>query len=57
MAARHDPEVSWTNEVATDSAVEAGDPESSGKNEEAQIDGETQPILEKVGNGLFLLKG
>ncbi|WP_251843258.1 exonuclease [Enterobacter hormaechei] len=57
VAARHDPEVSWTNEVATDSAVEAGDPESSGKNEEAQIDGETQPILEKVGNGLFSIEG
>lgn len=57
VAARHDPEVSWTNEVAADSAVEAGDPESSGKNEEAQIDGETQPILEKVGNGLFSIEG
>ncbi|MFB4531070.1 3'-5' exoribonuclease domain-containing protein [Enterobacter hormaechei subsp. xiangfangensis] len=57
VAARHDPEVSWTNEVATDSVVETGGPESSGKNEEAQIDGETQPILEKVGNGLFSIEG
>lgn len=57
VAARHDPEVSWTNEVATDSVVETGGPESSGKNEEAQIDGETQPMLEKVGNGLFSIEG
>ena len=57
VAARHDPEVSWTNEVATDSVVKTGGPESSGKNEEAQIDGETQPILEKVGNGLFSIEG
>ncbi|MCM7525317.1 exonuclease [Enterobacter hormaechei] len=57
VAARHDPEVSWTNEVATDSVVETGGPESSGKNEEAQIDGETQPILKKVGNGLFSIEG
>ncbi|EKS6330761.1 3'-5' exoribonuclease [Enterobacter hormaechei] len=57
VAARHDPEVSWTNEVATDSVVETGGPESSGKNEGAQIDGETQPILEKVGNGLFSIEG
>ncbi|HAV1607930.1 MULTISPECIES: 3'-5' exonuclease [Enterobacter] len=57
VAARHDPEVSWTNEVATDSVVETGGPDSSGKNEEAQIDGETQPILEKVGNGLFSIEG
>ncbi|HCT5772268.1 exonuclease [Enterobacter hormaechei] len=57
VAARHDPEVSWTNEVATDSVVETGGPESSGKNEGAQIDGETQPILEKVGNGLFTIEG
>lgn len=57
VAARHDPKVSWTNEVATDSVVKTGGPESSGKNEEAQIDGETQPILEKVGNGLFSIEG
>lgn len=57
VAARHDPEVSWTNEVATDSGVETGGPDSSGKNEEAQIDGETQPILEKVGNGLCSIEG
>lgn len=57
MAARNDPKVSWTNEVATDSVVKTGGPESSGKNEEAQIDGETQPILEKVGNGLFSIEG
>lgn len=57
VAARHDPEVSWTNEVATDSVIETGGPESSGKNEGAQIDGETQPILEKVGNGLFSIEG
>lgn len=57
VAARHDPEVSWTNEVATDSAVETSGPESSGKNEEVQIDGETQPILEKVGNDLFSIEG
>ncbi|MBE4813859.1 MULTISPECIES: exonuclease [unclassified Enterobacter cloacae complex] len=57
VAARHDPEVSWTNEVATDSVVETGGPDSSGKNEESQIDGETKPILEKVGNGLFSIEG
>ncbi|MCF2194139.1 exonuclease [Enterobacter hormaechei] len=57
VAARHDPEVSWTNEVATDSVVETGGPDSSSKNEEAQIDGETQPILEKVGNGLSSIEG
>jgi len=57
VAARHNPEVSWANEVATDSAVETGGPETSGKNEEAQIDGDTQPVLEKVGNGLFSIEG
>jgi exodeoxyribonuclease VIII len=57
VAARHNPEVSWANEVATDSAVETGGPETSGKNEEAQIDGDTQPVLEKVGYGLFSIEG
>lgn len=56
VAARHNPEVSWTNEVI-DSAVETGGPESSGKNEETQIEGDTQPVLEKVGNGLFSIEG
>jgi exodeoxyribonuclease VIII len=46
------PEVSWTNEIVTDSAFETG-----GQNEGAQVDGGTLPVLEKVGNGLFLLKG
>jgi exodeoxyribonuclease VIII len=44
--------VSWTNEIVTDSAFETG-----GQNEGAQVDGGTLPVLEKVGNGLFLLKG
>ncbi|MFT1617540.1 3'-5' exoribonuclease domain-containing protein [Enterobacter kobei] len=56
VAARHNPEVSWTNEVI-DSAVETGGPESSGNNEETQIEGDTQPVLEKVGNGLFSIEG
>lgn len=51
-AARHNPEVSWTNEVATDSAVETGS-----QNEGTQVDGDTQPVLEKVGNGLFSIEG
>ncbi|WP_407027287.1 3'-5' exonuclease [Enterobacter hormaechei] len=51
-AARHNPEVSWTNEVTNDSAVETG-----GQNEGAQVDGDTQPVLEKVGNGLFSIEG
>ncbi|WP_409244982.1 3'-5' exonuclease [Enterobacter asburiae] len=51
-AARHDPEVSWTNEVVTDSAFETGD-----QNEGAQVDSGTQPVLEKVGNGLFSIEG
>ncbi|MDX6042639.1 exonuclease [Scandinavium lactucae] len=57
VAARHNPGVSWTNEVVTDSAVETDGPEASGKNEKAQIDGDTQPVLEKVGNGLFSIEG
>lgn len=51
-AARHNPEVSWTNEVTNDSAVETG-----GQNEGTQVDGDTQPVLEKVGNGLFSIEG
>ncbi|MEP8481167.1 3'-5' exoribonuclease [Enterobacter hormaechei] len=51
-AARHNPEVSWTNEVTNDSAVETG-----GQNEGAQVDGGTLPVLEKVGNGLFSIEG
>ncbi|EPF3215817.1 3'-5' exoribonuclease domain-containing protein [Enterobacter hormaechei] len=51
-AARHNPEVSWTNEVVADSAFETG-----GQNEGAQVDGGTQPVLEKVGNGLFSIEG
>ena len=51
-AARHNPEVSWTNEIVTDSAFETG-----GQNEGAQIVGGTLPVLEKVGNGLFSIEG
>ena len=51
-AARHNPEVSWSNEVTNDSAVETG-----GQNEGTQVDGDTQPVLEKVGNGLFSIEG
>ena len=51
-AARHNPEASWTNEVTNDSAVETG-----GQNEGTQVDGDTQPVLEKVGNGLFSIEG
>ncbi|HCM9173320.1 exonuclease [Enterobacter hormaechei] len=51
-AARHNPEVSWTNEVTNDSAVETG-----GQNEGAQVDGGTLPVLEEVGNGLFSIEG
>ncbi|MCK7325118.1 3'-5' exoribonuclease [Enterobacter roggenkampii] len=51
-AARHNPEVSWTNEVTNDSAVETG-----GQNEWTQVVGDTQPVLEKVGNGLFSIEG
>ena len=51
-AARHNPEVSWTNELINDSAVETG-----GQNEGTQVDGYTQPVLEKVGNGLFSIEG
>lgn len=51
-AARHNPEVSWTNEIVTDSAFETG-----GQNEGAQVDGGTLPVLEKVGNGLFSIEG
>lgn len=51
-AARHNPEVSWTNEVTNDSAVETG-----GQNEGTQVDCDTQPVLEKVGNGLFSIEG
>ena len=51
-AARHNPEVSWTNEIVTDSAFETG-----GQNEGAQIDGGTLPVLEKVGNGVFSIEG
>jgi exodeoxyribonuclease VIII len=36
----------------TDSAFETG-----GQNEGALVDGGTLPVLEKAGNGLFLLKG
>lgn len=50
-AARHNPEVSWTNELINDSAVETG-----GQNEGTQVDGYTQPVLEKVGNGLFSIE-
>lgn len=52
VAARHNPEVSWTNEVATDSDVETG-----GQNEGTHVDDSTQPVLEKVGNGLFSIEG
>lgn len=51
-AARHNPEVSWTNEVASDSAVE-----TRVQNEGTQVEGDTQPTLEKVGNGLFSIEG
>ncbi|MHA1004689.1 3'-5' exonuclease [Enterobacter bugandensis] len=51
-AARHNPEVSWTNEVTNDSAVETG-----GQNEGTQVDCDTQQVLEKVGNGLFSIEG
>ncbi|MFZ5221596.1 MULTISPECIES: exonuclease [Enterobacter] len=51
-AARHNPQVSWTNEVATDSAVE-----TRGQNEGTQVEGDTQSALEKVGNGLFSIEG
>ncbi|HHX0505654.1 MULTISPECIES: exonuclease [Enterobacter cloacae complex] len=51
-AARHNPEVSWTNEIVTDSAFETG-----GQNEGAQVDGGTLLVLEKVGNGLFSIEG
>lgn len=51
VAARHNPEVSWTNEVATDSDVETG-----GQNEGTHVDDSTQPVLEKVGNGLFSIE-
>lgn len=57
MAARHNPEVSWTNELATDSAVETRDSETSAENEESRVDGDTQPVLEKVGNGIFSIAG
>ena len=51
-AARHNPDVSWTNEIVTDSAFE-----TRGQNEEAQVDGGTLPVFEKVGNGLFSIEG
>jgi exodeoxyribonuclease VIII len=51
-AARHNPEVSWTNEIVTDSAFE-----TRGQNEGAQVDGGTLPVFEKVGNGLFSIEG
>lgn len=51
-AARHNPEVSWANEIVTDSAFETG-----GQNEDAQVDGGTLPVLEKVGNGIFSIEG
>src|SRR5690606_35232487 len=57
MAARHNPEVSWTNELATDSAVETRGSETSAENEESRVDGDTQPVLEKVGNGIFSIAG
>ncbi|MCP5821512.1 hypothetical protein NL352_29455, partial [Klebsiella pneumoniae] len=43
---------SWTNEVATNSDVETG-----GQNEGTHVDDGTQPVLEKVGNGLFSIEG
>ena len=43
--------MSWTNELTNDSAVETG-----GQNEGTQVDGYTQPVLEKVGNGLFSIE-
>ncbi|HBM2701030.1 TPA: 3'-5' exoribonuclease [Enterobacter hormaechei subsp. xiangfangensis] len=52
VAARHNPEVSWTNEVATDSDVETG-----GQSEGRHVDDGTQPVLENVGNGLFSIEG
>jgi len=51
-AARHNPEVSWTNELINDSAVETG-----GQNEGTQVDGETQPVLENMGKGFFSIEG
>ena len=51
-AARHNPDVSWTNEIVTDSAFE-----TRGQNEGAQVDGGTLPVFEKVGNGLFSIEG
>ncbi|MCM7075990.1 3'-5' exoribonuclease [Enterobacter roggenkampii] len=51
-AARHNPEVSWINEIVTDSAFE-----TRGQNEGAQVDGGTLPVFEKVGNGLFSIEG
>ncbi|MHA1013570.1 3'-5' exonuclease [Enterobacter asburiae] len=51
-ASRHNPEVSWANEIVTDSAFETG-----GQNEDAQVDGGTLPVLEKVGNGIFSIEG
>ncbi|VAC90242.1 exodeoxyribonuclease VIII-like protein [Enterobacter cloacae] len=51
-AARHNPEVSWTNEIVTDSVFE-----TRGQNKGAQVDGGTLPVFEKVGNGLFSIEG
>ncbi|WP_423240780.1 3'-5' exoribonuclease domain-containing protein [Enterobacter mori] len=59
VAARHTPEVSWANEISADKEASEGDnhKESCGGKDTSGVNGETQPVLEKVGKGLFSIEG
>ncbi|MEY6717186.1 exonuclease [Enterobacter hormaechei] len=59
IAARHTPEVSWANEISADKEASEGDnhKESCGGKDTSGVNGETQPVLEKVGKGLFSIEG
>lgn len=59
VAARHTPEVSWANEISADKEAREGDnhKESCGGKDTSGVNGETQPVLEKVGKGLFSIEG
>lgn len=59
VAARHTPEVSWANEISADKEASEGDnhKESCGGEDTSGVNGETQPVLEKVGKGLFSIEG
>lgn len=59
VAARHNPEVSWANELSADKEATDGDNQKGccGGEDTSGVNGETQPVLEKVGKGLFSIEG